>query len=293
MNKHLWRLIASVTVLLVTLVAFVDYLATHPAIRQQLRQTSPETLVIILLLYVGATVALALVFIATFRLCKLSLGLGESTLVTMYSAIINFFGPLQSGPAFRAVYLKKKYNLKMRDYAVATIVYYFFFGVFNVALLFSGLLKWWLLAFVIAAIAGGVALRRNHRVAARFERLDLRGWYYLAGATLIQISFYVAIYYTELRSVSKGGIHLSQAIIYTGAANLSLFVSITPGAIGFREAFLLLAHRLHHISNGAIVAANTIDRSMYIFLLLILALVIFGTHARQHLKLKNESNEDD
>lgn len=287
MNKHLWRLIASVTVLLVTLVAFVDYLATHPAVRQQLRQTSPETLVIILLLYVGATVALALVFIATFRLCKLSLGLGESTLVTMYSAIINFFGPLQSGPAFRAVYLKKKYNLKLKDYAVATIVYYFIFGLFNVALLFSGLLKWWLLAVLLIAIAGELSLRRNRRIAARFERLDLRGWYYLAGATLLQISFFVAIYYAELRSVSRG-IHLSQAIIYTGAANLSLFVSITPGAIGFREGFLLLAHRLHHISNSAIVAANTIDRSMYIFLLLILALFIFGTHASRRLRVKAE-----
>lgn len=288
MNKHFWRLVASVTVLLVTLVAFVDYLATHPAVRHQLRQTSPETLAAIFVLYLGATVALALVFIATFRLCKLNLKLGESTLVTMYSAIINFFGPLQSGPAFRAVYLKKKYNLKMKDYAVATVVYYFLFGVFNGALLFSGLLKWWLLAFVLAAIAGGAVLRRNRRFVARFKSLDLRGWYYLAAATLAQISFYVAIYYVELRSVAKG-IHLSQAIIYTGAANLSLFVSITPGAIGFREAFLLLAHRLHHISNSAIVAANTIDRSMYIFLLLVLALFIFGTHARQHL-ISSKSN---
>src|SRR5512146_797137 len=145
MNKHLWRLLASVTVLVVTLVAFVDYLAAHPAVRQQLRQTAPETLAIIFMLYLGSLAALALVFIATLRLCKLNLKPGESVLVTMYSAIINFFGPLQSGPAFRAVYLKKKYSLKLKDYAVATIVYYFFFGLFNVALLFSGLLKWWLL----------------------------------------------------------------------------------------------------------------------------------------------------
>lgn len=295
MKRHLWRSIAAVTVLAVTLVAFIEYISTHPAVREQLRQTSLETLAAIFVLYLGSITALALVFIATLRLCRLSLRLGESVLLTMYSAIINFFGPLQSGPAFRAVYLKKKHNVKLKDYTVATIVYYFFFGLFNVLFLFSGILKWWLLVFLVGGLAFGVVLLRGRRFKARFSHLDLHGWYYLAGATLLQICFLGAIYYTELRSVSPG-IHLSQAIIYTGAANLALFVSITPGAIGFREAFLVFSEKLHHIPYNDIVAANTIDRAMYIFLLLVLAVFIFGTHARQQLldvrNTRKSSGED-
>jgi len=75
-------------------------------------------------------------------------------------------------------------------------------------------------------------------------------------------------------------------VIYTGAANFALFVSITPGAIGFRESFLLFSQHLHHIDSSTIVAANLIDRSVYIVLLLLLAAGIFGTHAQRRFKIK-------
>ncbi|HEY5152784.1 MAG TPA: hypothetical protein VII55_02310, partial [Candidatus Saccharimonadales bacterium] len=90
-----------------------------------------------------------------------------------------------------------------------------------------------------------------------------------------------------LRSVAPAT-RFSQAIIYTGAANLALFVSLTPGAIGFRESFLVFSRHLHHISDNTIVAVNILDRSVYIVFLLILAVFIFGTHAQRSLKTKSE-----
>jgi uncharacterized membrane protein YbhN (UPF0104 family) len=78
-------------------------------------------------------------------------------------------------------------------------------------------------------------------------------------------------------------------MVYTGAANLALFVSLTPGAIGFRESFLVFSQHLHHISNSTIVAANILDRAMYLVLLLILALIIFGTHARRQLGVDKDT----
>jgi uncharacterized membrane protein YbhN (UPF0104 family) len=65
-----------------------------------------------------------------------------------------------------------------------------------------------------------------------------------------------------------------------------MFVSITPGAIGFREAFLVFSRNLHHISNTTIVAANIIDRSVYLILLIILAILIIATHAGRRLGVK-------
>jgi hypothetical protein len=45
----------------------------------------------------------------------------------------------------------------------------------------------------------------------------------------------------------------------------------------------VFSERLHHISGSLIVAANIIDRAMYLVLLLILALFLVITHARSRL----------
>jgi uncharacterized membrane protein YbhN (UPF0104 family) len=258
----------------------------HPSVRQQIGRTSPGMLLTLLALYLGSLLALALVTNATLRLCSIHLERTESFLVTAYSSIINFFGPLQSGPAFRAVYLKKKHGVRLKNYTIATFVYYFFYAFFSGLFLLSGLLGWWLIAVVGLVLIGIIAARRNKRTASYFDRLDLHAWYYLALATLLQVSIYALIYYVELKSVMPN-VHFSQAIIYAGAANFALFVSLTPGAIGFRESFLVFSEQLHHIGSTTIIAANIIDRAIYILFLALLAVFIFATHAKQRLEVKS------
>jgi uncharacterized membrane protein YbhN (UPF0104 family) len=283
MNFRKLRPILATLVLVATVAGFINYFATHETVRHQLSQTSWSTLVSLLMLYIGTIAALAMIMNATLRLCKVRLGNSESLLVTAYTAIVNFFGPLQSGPAFRAIYLKKKYNLNLKNYAVATLVYYFFWGSISGIFLLSGLLKWWLVVLGATGLLITYGLSRTAWLGPRLRQLDLRGWYYLAAATFLQIALVTLIYYTELRTVAPG-VHLSQAIVYAGAANLALFVSFTPGAIGFRESFLLFSQHLHHLSNDAIVAANILDRAMYVSLLLLLAIFIFGSHASRRLQ---------
>lgn len=283
-----WRPVAAIVILIATIAAFVFYFVTHPLVRQQLAQTRPLTLLIILLLYFASVGALSMINIGTLKLCRVSMSSAESLLLSSYSSIVNFFGPLQSGPAFRAVYLKKKHGLKLLNYTAATFVYYFIFGVINVLFLLSGLFKWWLLLLAAGAVAFALILRKT-KIGTRLSVLNLGGWYYLAVATFLQIMILALIYYAELSSVAPGT-SFSQAIIYTGAANLALFVALTPGAIGFRESFLLFSQRLHHISGAAIVSANIIDRAMYIVLLLVMALFIFATHARRQLRVAEDSD---
>jgi uncharacterized membrane protein YbhN (UPF0104 family) len=286
MKRSIWRPIAAVTVMTATIAAFIVYFAGHPEVRQQLSQTSPRALALLLALYLTGVVALAFVTIATVRLYKLRLQTSESLLLTMYTAIVNFFGPLQSGPAFRGVYLKKKHNFSLKHYAVATLVYYCFYGGFSVLLLLSTTLKWWLLPIALAGLFALFIASRSIWLKPKIEGINLNGWYLLALATLAQIVIVTLIYYTELRTVAPGT-SFAQAMVYTGAANLALFVSITPGAIGFRESFLLFSQNLHHISDSTIVAANILDRAMYLVLLLILAVIIFGTHASRQFKVKS------
>jgi uncharacterized membrane protein YbhN (UPF0104 family) len=284
--KRYWRPVAAITVMAATVAAFIYYFVKHPEVRHQLSQTSLSTLALILALYLTGVIALAFVTIATVRLYKLRLETQESLLLTMYTAIINFFGPLQSGPAFRAVYLKKKHDFSLKHYATASLVYYFFYGGISALLLVSGILKWWLVPLVGGILLGMFWAVRSQRLKPRLEGINLKGWYLLALATLAQIVVVILIYYTELTTVAPGTT-FSQAVIYTGAANLALFVSLTPGAIGFREAFLVFTQNLSHVSNSTIVAANILDRAMYLVLLAILALIIFGTHAARQFNIKS------
>lgn len=286
MKPSAWRPIIAVSILTLTIGAFIHYFARHPEVGDQLSQLSPTIIVIILVLYLGTTIALGLVTLATLRLCRESLSGKDSLLLTAYSSLVNFFGPLQSGPAFRAVYLKKKLNINLKNYAGATLVYYFFYGIFSVILLLSSVLNWWLVPLALLGLLLSYYFSHSRWLRPRLPSLDLRGWYYLALATLLQLIIVTAIYYIELQNVAPDT-SLSQALIYSGAANLALFVSLTPGAIGFRESFLLFSQDLHHVSNSTIVAASIIDRTLYIVLLLILALFIFATHARRHLDIKS------
>jgi len=272
-----------VAVLIATAGAFIYYFTKHPEVGRQLRHTSFGLLVWLLVLYFLSIVALAGTTVATLRLCDLRVRESESFLITAYSAVINFFGPLQSGPAFRAAYLKKKYDLNLKKFATASLVYLFFWGVYSGLMLLYGLLHWWLLALGGLAVAAALVLKQVPLVKQRLAGLDLRWWYFLAVATLIQISFVALIYYSELRSVAPGTT-FSQAVIYTGAANLALYVSLTPGAIGFRESFLVFSKHLHHVSGSSIVAASILDRAVYVVLLLGLAVFIFGTHASRRLQ---------
>lgn len=272
-----WRPIVASLVLLVTIVVFVNYFVTHPEVKQELTQISLALVGLLLILYFAFVGSLALVNSAALRLCQKSISGAESLLLTMYSSVINFFGPLQSGPAFRAAYLKKKHGVKIKDYTLASLVYYFFYGLFSGLLLLSGVLHWWALVILGGVLIGLLSFRHS------LGSLNLKHWPYMAGATLLQISLLVVIFYIELYSVAPD-IKLEQVLIYTGAANLALFVSITPAAIGFRESFLLLSQNLHHIETSTIVAASTIDRAVYVVLLVILAIGIFSTHAHRYLK---------
>ena len=293
MRNKKWRQIAAISILLLTAATFIYYFAAHPELLTELKHIPRGVFISVLLLDFCVVIATGLILMATIMLCKIPLGARESMLVTMYSSIINFFGPLQSGPAFRAVYFKKKHKLKIKDYTLATFVYYFCFAFFSGLFLVSGILKWWLIPLSLMGLVMVLwVVRSNSGLVSRLRAFNLRALGFLAAATLLQVVLMSIIYFIELRSVDAT-INYGQAIIYTGAANFALFVSITPGAIGFREAFLVFSEHLHHISYSAIVAANVVDRTMYITMLLILAVIIFGTHASRGFKALTENKKSD
>jgi len=275
---------AAVLVLAVTIAVFVRYTAQHPEILRQLASIPLHIVALLLALYAVFQATLVWIQRETLKLCNISLGRKESTLLVMYSAIINFFGPLQSGPAFRAAYLKRKYNINLKQYTLATLMYYFFYALFSGVFLLTYFMEFWALGLIIVMFASLLLLKTTlfETVTKRYV-FKTTHVFNLASATLAQVSILAVIFHVGLQSIGQS-VQVISTLIYTAAANFALFVSLTPGAIGFREAFLVFTGNLHHIPNQSIVSANLVDRGVYILFLGILVVITTVLHAGSYLR---------
>jgi uncharacterized membrane protein YbhN (UPF0104 family) len=282
MSKKL-RSAISIVLVLITIVFAVIYIADHRPLITQLKHTPLLVSLTVLALYGVMFGVLMLILSASVRICRTKLGKKEHAQLNSHSLFINFFIPGQGGPAYRGIYLNKKHNLRAKNYVIVTLMYYGFYAVVSIALLLISSRPWWqiigaiLLAaafslFVINKYSSRIKLNKHSLVLSPINLM------YLFLATVLQSLVQLSIYGVELHNVDAH-IKLSQVITYTGAANLALFVSLTPGAIGIRETFLIFTEHLHHISSANIIVANIIDRSVYLVFLLMLLVITFGGQA--------------
>ncbi len=264
---------------------FGYYLTNHPEIIQNILGIGYLNTIWLLVLYGVILLTSFGIMYATVLLCRKKISSKNSLLLTIYSSLINFFGPLQSGPAVRAVYLKTKIGLRIRDYTYAMLFYYFAFAALNTSLLFINTAPWLTLIGVVLAITMTI-IGTN-----KFGLQPLKKYvFYIFALTTIQIFLMVIIYSIELNAINNLANYTTmQTIVYTASANLSLFVSLTPGAIGFREAFLVLSESLHNIPLNSIVASGIVDRAVYILFLVILFFVSSGLHLKQMFVRKHQS----
>lgn len=291
------RLFVGLGIIAITIAAFIWYITGHPEIITQLKQTSLTTIIGIIVLYTGILGALSFVLYASLYFYKKQMSTQENFLLNAYSSLVNFFGPGQSGPGFRAAYLKVKHDVKIKQYVFVTLLYYAFYALFSGILLAAAAFPWWqtlgiLIAIsIVCIIVIKYYLKRNTNLLGKSSTKSLvKPTVILGIATLSQVLLLCAIYFIELRSIDSS-ISFGQAATYTGAANFAMFVSLTPGAIGFREAFLVFSQSLHHIPNDVIVAANVLDRAMYLLFLGILFVFVLALHANKTLQVKKIRQE--
>lgn len=278
------RQMIALLVILVTLGFFGYYLITHRQVIDTLVHLPPYLLVLLSLSYFGAIAANAYVLHASLALLHKKASFFDNIALTSYSSIANFFGPLQSGPGVRAVYLKAKYNVRVRDFFATTLLFYGFFAFFNCVILalaaFIRYPSWQAVAGVIGlgcigGICGILLIKKSQKIKRAihsFKLHNINTWLIGLGAVLL-ISATACSYFFELSYIDHH-INFWQALVYSAAANMALFVSLTPGAIGFREAFLVFTTKLHGIDTSQILTASIIDRAFYIVFLLVLFVVL-------------------
>lgn len=287
--KRKLRLLLAIVILSATVGLFVHYAVTHPDVIRKVGDLSPGMLAMLLVFYAMWFAAISVVLYVSLRMYNKPISKQENLLLNAYSSLVNFFGPGQSGPAFRGLYLKKRHNFSLKHYIFTTLLYYGFYAVLSAFLLCVGSRPWWQTAvlMVLAAVASVVIIKWYARRSSLNDQpgVNPKNMAFMFGAVVLQMVAQVGIFYVELHNVSPG-VSFSQVLTYTGAANFALFVSLTPGAIGIREAFLVFSQNLHHISNSAIVAANIIDRAAYLVVLGIMFIAVVGLHAKDKLHVR-------
>lgn len=270
--KH--RQAVGIAIIVITIGLLVWYLSLHPTIIDNVLHTSPWVLLSILVLYCGMIGINVLITYYTIKLCRKTLPIKNTLYLSVYSSVINFFGPLQSGPAVRGAYLKTKIGLRIRDYTYTMLFYYFAFAAINVSLLFLTTAPILTALGIIAGVALIIFGTRRFKFADR-SRYVLA--IYIVAA--LQVVLTAIIYLIELHATGTAA-SFGQSLVYAGSANLSLFVALTPGAIGVREAFLLFTQSLHGIAPAAIVSAGILDRAFYVVFLIAIFLIASIFHVR-------------
>lgn len=289
-----FRFALALLVIALTIGVFISFFSTHEEYLTALRHIKFGVILAVIMLYTASFITVVFIGKFTLELCGKKIPVKEQFLLSSYSSIINFFGPLQSGPGIRTVYLKAKHKVRVRDYILATLIYYAMFAMINALFLFGGSRPWWQALVMLLAVAAvcysviGWFVRRG-RTSTEISAFHIDGGVIskLLLVTLLQVCVITTYYFVELHAVNPL-VSLRQAVVYSGAANFSLFVALTPGAIGFRESFLLLSKQLHHISTGDILSANLVDRAVYLLFLLLLVLLTLGLHARTRLGIKKD-----
>ncbi len=289
MLTSLKRILAPLLII-ATLLMFWHYIDGHPEVGQTLRSLSSVVVIKIILLLTVTFAALAWVLRISLALFGKNLDRSESWLLNSYTTIINFFGPGQSGPAVRGAYLYKKHKMKVKEYLFATLLYYAIYATISLAMIFVPSLKPWqsIFAIILSAMTAVLLVRYlGHNNSSDTPKLSqpLKLIILLVIATAVQLTAQTIIYAIELKHVNPT-ISISQIATYTGTANMALFASITPGAIGIREAFLVFTQQIHSISTSDIVAANAIDRCVYLLFLGILAIFTLIFHAKEKFTVK-------
>jgi uncharacterized protein (TIRG00374 family) len=299
-RTNLKKRLVKLFVLLVFLAVFVAYYFANRQDFSVLANVGVGLLVLILIGQIVVMVTNALLLSALCTGFEKNLSFKNSISLTIKSSIINFFGFLQGGVGYKAYYLKKKFKLQYSKFFLIFMANYL--AIFSVSSLLAliGLIirkaeghsinfALLLLFLIIELCIAGIMLF-GHKLhfskegrLTRYINQSVTAWSSIAKNKKVLLKLFLFsllqclslsfIFYLELRAIGLSP-SIASVLIYSGLANLALFLAITPGAIGFRESILIFSQTSLSIQTSDILASSLLDRAIYFLLLGIGALAI-------------------
>lgn len=234
-----------------------------------------------------------------------TLSQSESFMVAVLTAVGNFFGPLFGGLGIRAIYLKKYHNLSYSKFTSTLIGYYLMMFQLNSLMAIGALLvlpKTSQTAYIMAVFGGWflvllvlslMRLPKREKMAwatrskpgAMVVKVlyDIEdGWHLMLSKPKLLVQMFVlavvnllTLYF--INYVEFWALHIPVSVasmaLYTAVVQASLLLSVTPGAVGLREAMLLVISSTLGITVAQIVQVAILDRAIYFVLLAVLLLI--------------------
>lgn len=302
MKKNILSIILTITVLLL----FGIYLYNNPQILIILKDISPLSLIIIMILFLLLFLLEGVFIKVTLNIFDKHIDLKETYYLSTISRIGNYLLPMRAGAIFRATYLKNKYQFEYSKFLSTLYAYYILLFLLNSFLALSVLLfKYLSISIFYPAISlfflllffttlfvilfrktiptrEGKGLKYINKGIGIFNKF-LTSWdmivkrkklfFSLLLLTMGNILINGIIFYVEFLTL-KININILDILLYTCLSGVSLLVSITPGSLGLREAIFLFTSESIGLSQDQIMQLAFLDRGVLFLLLLILLIVI-------------------
>ncbi len=302
MKKNILSIILTITVLLL----FGIYLYNNPQILIILKDISPLSLIIIMILFLLLFLLEGVFIKVTLNIFDKHIDLKEAYYLSTISRIGNYLLPMRAGAIFRATYLKNKYQFEYSKFLSTLYAYYILLFLLNSFLALSVLLfKYLSISIFYPAISlfflllffttlfvilfrktiptrEGKGLKYINKGIGIFNKF-LTSWDMIVKRKKLFLSLLLltmgnilingVIFYVEFLSL-KININILDIVLYTCLSGVSLLVSITPGSLGLREAIFLFTSESIGLSQDQIMQLAFLDRGVLFLLLLILLIVI-------------------
>ena len=242
------------------------------------------------------------------------ISLGEGIYVAVLSSVANFLGPVLGGAGLRGVYLKQKHGLTYSQFASTLMGYYIILFIFNsivslIALAFvpassqTRLLmvffSIWLVLMLVLAIVRLPRRIGNRNYKSRIINYVIKviqdvekGWRRILGDRKLMVRLMLVAllsYSGSLIMISAEflalGIQFSvpTLLLYTSFITATILVSFTPGALGIREALLLITQATLAITLMDVISLSLLDRVVNFSILFIMFLIVRNGKAKEFL----------
>lgn len=315
MKKYL-----SLIITLAVLAAFGWYVASHPDNFTVLAHVSWWLLVLIAVFKCLKFLSNGLFAKYTAEAFTKKFSIGEGIIISIISAVGNFFGPLLGGLGVRAVYLNKVHGLPYAKFTSTLIGYYLLMFLTNSLLAIVSLLflprthqtvyaliffSVWFVAFLglafvrlpskqkLAWLTKNKLGKLIYKVLYDIEegwRVILSDKKLLLKMLVLALLVLVSVYLVSLMEFMALNIPFNWAGLglYTALFQVSILLAITPDGVGIREGIFAVLASTIGISGAQIIQIGVIDRGVHTILLVLLFLLVRNSVINRRLKREKQ-----
>lgn len=288
----------SILISILVVAVFAGYSYRHIQEFKPLLEINPAYLLALFGCNLGVLAANALFIQLTLLPYEKFIKFKESLFLSTLSSVGNFFAPAGGGFGLRAIYLKQRHDLSYSDFVSTLSGNYILVFLVNsfcalgamfflrqhsaqtaypiLIILFSGLFLT-SLALTLFRVPAGL-FRPLGKLGKKIE-LVVDGWHKISANRFLVVRLLGLILLNLLISVLNFWLIIHALNLHVGVAallffsvlgSLSLFVNITPGNIGIKEAIYLFSSAVIGFSTSQILQIALVDRGVVFITLLLL-----------------------